>query len=797
VAVLPLADETADPALAWTAAGVADMLSSRLSESADLRVVDPVRVLRTLRALQLTGGRYDDAGLRRVGSLLEVDRLVSGSIRRAGQALRVDVRVVTLGPAGALSAQALAAQSPGADGLFTAVDGLGAELRARLGGATPLAPEPAGPGTGSPEAAAAYRQGRAQLLMGDAIGAAPLLEKATALDPRFAAALERLAEAYQQLGYQDKALAAAEQAAVAAGTVETRLGYRVRARVAMLKGEPAEAEKSYAELARRYPGDSQALLDLASAQQAQGDLPRAVATLERAAAVDGSDPRTWFLLGRNAILTGRAAKAASDYLVRALALQTQLGNQQGQADVENALGIAYHELGDYPQALEKYGAAAEKRGRLGDRRGVAGSRKNRGRTYIAMGRLAEAEPDLLEARRIYEAIGDTGGQADTWNEFGVLEEGRGRFVEARRAYQEALKLRRSLGDERALAQSYDNVGYVFMLEGEYDNALVYAQQALERRQRIGDEGGAVRSMQTIGFVQTALGRWNEAIKAFEGALQKARALDLRNAVAVSQGNIGVLQHYQGQPALALSSLDDALATLKPLDDKRGLAEFTVKQAAVLLDLGALPAAREKLDAAAAWIAATGNREQSSDQLLLRARWHAARGEREDARRALARAVEDATASHSPAAVLRARLASAEAALEGGDAAEGVEGLDAQAEALGEAQLSARAAALLARAQLARGRTAAAEASARRALRVAGRIGWEAELFRLHALLARVLERKGDRAAAAAAYEESARGLAALRAAAPETLRAGFDAVPAVREARAGVSRAGSQAAPGR
>jgi tetratricopeptide (TPR) repeat protein len=677
-----------------------------------------------------------------------------------------------------MGTQPLDAQSAAPEGLFGAVDALGAELRGRLGGAAPVAPEPPGPGTRSPEAAAAYRQGRARRLVGDAVGAAPALGKAVALDPGFAAALERLAEAYQQLGYQDKAVAAAERAAVAAGPAETRLGYRIRARVAMLKGEPAEAEKSYAELARRYPNDAEALLDLASAQSAQGDLPRAIATLQRAAAVDGSDPRIWYLLGRNSILTGSAAKAAGDYLLRALTLQTQLRNEQGQADVENALGIAYHELGDYPQAIEKYGAAAERRGRVGDRRGVAASRKNRARTYVALGRLDEAGPDLAEARRIYEAIGDSAGLADTWNEFGVLEEGRGRFVEARRAYQEALKLRRSLGDERALAQSYDNVGYVFMLEGEYDNALVYAQQALERRQRIGDEGGAVQSLQTIGFLETALGRWNEAMKTFVTALQKARAIDFPGGVAVSQANIGVLQHCQGQPAAALRSLDEALATLKPLGDKRGLAEFTLKQAAVLLDLGAWQPAREKLDTAAAWVAETGNKEQSSDQLLLRARWHAARGEREPARQALARAQTDAAASHSAAATLRARIAAAEAALDGAESPPDVDALDKRAAALGETQLQVRAAALLARARLARGRTGEAEAAARRAVRLGARSGWEAELFRLHALLARVLERAGDRDGAAAARAESVRSAAALRAAAPESLRGGFDAVVA-------------------
>jgi eukaryotic-like serine/threonine-protein kinase len=784
VAVLPLVDQTGDPSLAWTGAGLAEMLAGHLAEAPRLRVLDPARVLRTLRDLKLQGAA-DEAALAQLADLLEVRHLVTGTVRRAGGTVRVDLRLVS--PRGLERARTLSAETADPAGLFRMVGELGEGLRAELG--TPRAsnaPTPE-PQTHSLEAARAYRDGRERLLVGDAVGAAPAFERAIAVDPRFVAALEGASEAYQTLGYHDKAVAAAERAAAALGATETRLAWRVRARVALLQGQPAEAEAAYAELVRRYPNDAQALLDLAAAQANQGAVAKAVQTLQHVTDLDKTDPRAWLLLGRNMILAGDARKAATDPLVRALALMTQYGNEQGRGDVLNAMGVAYQRLGEYPQAIARYGEAAAIRAKIGDERGSAVSRKNRASIHVVMGRFAEAEPDLVAARDVYTRIGDRRGLADVWNDFGALYEGRGQFAQARGAYREALRLRQELGDDQKLAQSYDNVGYVFFLEGEYQNALVYWRQALDLHRRTGDKAGVVLSTQNMGFLQTVQGRWSEAMKSFLEALQLAREIDFKNAVAVSHGNIGLLQQYEGRYASALAAYGEALGILNALGDKRGLAEYTLREAAALLELGRLDQARAKLDAAAVWVRQTGNQEQNADYHTGLGEWHLARGETAAARRALARAVELAQASHSRGAMLRARVARGVAVLGAGDAGAAATDLAAalhDAGALGHALLRLRAAEALAEAELARGRTDEAARLARDALRDAERYGWTAGLHRLDLLVARALEREGDRAGAAAAYAESARHLARVRDGLPAELRSSFDTVPAVRSVAA-------------
>jgi tetratricopeptide (TPR) repeat protein len=787
VAVLPLADETGDPALAWTATGVAEMLAGHLAETPQLRVLDSGRVVRTLHDLALAAATRDEASLKRLAELLEVSCLVTGSVRRAGTTLRVDLSLLSPSDAGTVASRTMSAETTDAAGLFRLVGELGERLRSDLGAPRPPSRPLPEPQTASLEAAKAYREGRERLAVGDSVGAAPSFERALGADPGFAAALLGLSQAYQALGYHDKALAASEKAAETVGSAETRLAWRVRAHRALLRGDSPEAERAYAELVTRYPNDAEALLDLAAAQASQGAIAKAVLTLKRVTELDRSDPRAWFLLGKNMILAGDARKAVTDPLVRALALMTQLDNGQGQGDVLNAMGVAHQRLGEYPQALARYAEAAAIRKKVGDKRGAAVSLMNRASVHLAMGRFAEAEPDLLGAREVYLKIGDRKGLADVWNDFGSLYEGRGEYREAQKAYQEALRLRRELGDDQKLAQSYDNVGYIFFLEGERDNAFVYWQQALDLRRKVGDKAGIVVSTQNMGFLQIAQGRWPEAMKSFLEALDRAREIDFTKALAVSHGNIGLLHQYEGRYPAASSAYAEALKILKRLDDKRGLAEFTIKEAMTLIELGRLGEAQAKLDAASAWVQETRNREQSADFQTAVGEWQLAKGEVAAAQKAFAQAVELATASGSRVAILRARIAQGGGLVALGDATQAASELASavrEAETVGDVLLCIRGLEALARAELARGRLREAEDAARRALRAAERSGWGAGLFRLQALLGCVQEKKGNAAGAMAAYRESARSISVLSKGLAPELRSSLAGVPAVREVEA-------------
>jgi len=766
VALLPLADETGRADLAWVASGVPEMLATSLAEGPGLRVLDSATVFGTLEGLKLAPGPLPDAEARRLAKLLDADRLVSGRVRAAGGRLRIDLSLVSADLPD-LPAQSLHAESE-PDDAFRLVDGLGAVLRERLA-APPISGGPAV--SRSPAALAALATGSASLRRGDALAAVADLERAVASDPRFSAAWVQLARARELLGRREAAREAARRAVASLGPGESRSAYEARAVEARLLGKPEKAQEILARLVERYPGDTETRVELAEAYGEQGNLDRAIAALQPVVRLAPHHPRAWFLLGKYSILAGNARRAIDEYLVHALVVQNQLGSEEGRANVLNAFGVAWRDLGEVQRAAESYEQAAAIRKRIGDERGYATTLRNLATLHTVRGEHAAAGRKLGEALAILERLGDRPGIADLYNELGVLAEERGSYEEALGHYQRALRVRRDLGNDLAFAESFGNVGYACYLLGRYDDAMVYWRQGLELARKSGDPGGVVLATQNLGLLELARGDWDEAVKSFLTALASSRELGMKETTAVSLGHLGRLAQYQGRPSAALASYEEALGVLRELDDRRGLAEFTLAAAEVEIELGMEKAAGGHLQKAAELLSQDRNREQQAELGRLQGELHLLRGDRPAARTVLRRALADAGESHGVVELLDTRLSAAQA---GGAALAEVEKLRAQADALGNARLRLRAAEAVARAALASGagdHLDRAGAAAQAGLELAEACGGWSASWRLHLLQAQVLERRGQRAEAAA---ERDRAVA-------EIARVGRGLAPAQRE----------------
>lgn len=614
----------------------------------------------------------------------------------------------------------------------------------------------------SPAALRDYSQGIEHLLRRDP-AAAPFLERAVAADPGFTAAWIGLARARSFVGQSDQALEAARQAVrslPSPAADSSRLSWEARALEARLKGEPQKAREILAELVDRSPEDAEARIDLAEACGEAGDLKAAIDHLQKVTAADPENPRAWLLLAKHSILAGDSRRAANEYLIRALVIQNRLGNEPGQAEVHNALGVAWYDLGELDQAAESYKRAAEIRRRLGHRRGLAATLRNLAAIDAVRGEQERAGERLTEAMQIVEQLGDVAGQADLSNDLGLLAEERGRYEEAMQHYRRALQLRRRLGRTLDIAESLNNVGYSCYLLGRFEDARVYWQQALDSYTRAEDRTGVVLVTQGIGLLQITQGDWDDAAASFRTAIAGSRELGHQESTAAALSHLGGVQLLQGRFRAAFGSFAEALSLLRDLEDVRGQTEITLAEADALLQIGDLEAASQRLDAAERLLAEGPNREQRSDLLRLRGEWHLRRGATAPAREALRQAVTEAEASHGVVALLQARIARAR--LEGSRRLEELRALQAEIEALDHRGLELRVTEALADAALEAGRPADAEAAARRGLQVVADCGTWSGAFRLHLLLAQALERRGLAAEAAGQRERAAIELARLR-----------------------------------
>jgi tetratricopeptide (TPR) repeat protein len=771
------------------------MVSAALAESPELRVVDSLRVLRTLEDLKLAAGPLPDAELKLLAEVLDVDRLVLGSLRASAEALRVEGQVVETDQPD-LPRQRLVAQAATGDGVFALIEDFGRQLRQNL--EVPAAEgsngTAAGTAAGQPRAAPpaealeAYATGLESSRRGDDLQAEPALRKAVEAYPEFSAAWVRLAEVSERLGHSDQAQEAARRAVELTGgaTADTaggsRLAYEARARLAVLQGDPQKARQILSELVERYPYEMEARVSLAEACADGGDFETASRLLTEVVERDPNHPRAWFLLGKFAILRGRSRQAIDQYLVHALVVQNRLRNAQGKADVLNAMGAAAQQLGALQEAEERYREAAQLRRSIGDQRGYSASLNNLAAIQTLEGNFDGAQASLAEAMAIREEIGDRPGIARVLNQMGLLAEQQGRYQDALTSFRRTLEMRRQLGDQRDLAESHSNVAFTYYMLGEYDNATVYWQQALDLYRAGDNRRGVVQTTQSIAQLALARGHWDAASRSFLEALEMSRELSMRAEEAVSRGYLGRLAQLQGRYGAALASYGEALELLRGLEDSRGIAEFGLFEASCLLEIGATAAAREKLETLTGILAQGGNRDQQAELRRLEAELALAEGDLGRARNRAADAVAQAQASGNVSATLRARLTLGAVSLAAGDskaAQEELEKIFAATNELGDVNLQLAAGDALARARLERGKSADAETAARDGVRLARSRAPVGQLFRYYLTLARVLEGRGAAAEAQEQRRLAAQEVARLLENLPSPWRAGFEQRPEV------------------
>ena len=203
LAVLRFRNLSGDPDLAWLSHGIAEMLITNLAQAPGLKVLSLGRL----------GGILDDVGEgassvdlgRELRARADVDTVLEGSFARSGDALRILFKIERT-PSGDIL---LSDHREGAESeLFTLVDEVGRDVQERL--AVPRhaaqAESVVQVTTSSMEAWRYFTEGMELHRRSKDREALPLLERAVAVDPKFALAWANLGVLNGNLGYAGKAL---------------------------------------------------------------------------------------------------------------------------------------------------------------------------------------------------------------------------------------------------------------------------------------------------------------------------------------------------------------------------------------------------------------------------------------------------------------------------------------------------------------------------------------------------------------------------------------------------------------
>jgi DNA-binding SARP family transcriptional activator len=211
--------------------------------------------------------------------------------------------------------------------------------------------------------------------------------------------------------------------------------------------------------------------------------------LEAARAAGNRPAEGWAANNLGGALHRVGDKEAFGHLERALVIRRELGDSLGEAQSALNTADAYLALEGPEVALAPFQRSVDVLRDAGNRSMLVVALNNLGEVYADLGRLAEAEESLLEARSV--SAGAAGyGEAHAVRNLGRVYLEQGRREDAITALRESLVLHREAGDVHSQAVALRDLGRAYQEAEDEAAARESWTRALAIYRQLGDEAQA-------------------------------------------------------------------------------------------------------------------------------------------------------------------------------------------------------------------------------------------------------------------------------------------------------------------
>ena len=767
LAILPFRNASGDPSLDWLGSSFADMLSTDIGQSPQLRTVSPSNLHQILTDLRISSStELDPSTLHRVADFSNAQRVIWGQYAKFGDQIRIDA---TLQDFKNDRSVPLKIEIPNEKEIPAAIDKLAESIREKLALPSNVLKELKAssfqPESASVEALRAYNQGVGFQRDGRNLDALQQLETATKADPNFALAFSRLAQTYSKLGYDDQAQQTAQKAVTLSQNLPEAEKYLIAAIRSLVVKNYADAIKAFETLAKSSPDNYDVQVALASLYQDSGDLVKAREYYQKILSANPKDVAATLDLGRIEIKSGNP-QSSFDPLNRAYSLSVQMGNEEQKATSLHLLAVAYRMLNKPDEVIRNETEALAIWRRIGQKRGLAFSLNEMAKAKAALGKSKEALADFQEALQIRREIGDKRGLGDTLIDLGNFADDSGDHDQALKMEKEALEMEREVGNESLQAICLNNIGTTYSEKGQYEDALTYYQQALQLREKSKAPQDIVEAVHNLGDTSVDMGQYEKAVAYYLRALDLRRSMDDQRGAAIESNSLGILFDYQGRFGAAIKSQDDALKTFRDLKDRSILmARILDASAEAFILAGRGDEARSALDESLKL-----SRELKSDSVMaqtLGVQGDASfyNGNFKSAQASYAQALQAAKRSKEPDTVLIANSELAKVLVEEKRSAEAIAALKPllqRADDLGLRYVSVECSIFMAQAMIERHDASRARDELKRAMLRADQLGMLPLSARAHYLLAITERDPGSQPEAQQDYREVVRLLDGMK-----------------------------------
>jgi serine/threonine protein kinase/lipopolysaccharide biosynthesis regulator YciM len=568
LAILPFRNGSGDAKLDWLGSTLADMLSTEVGQSAQLRTISPDRLHQVLSDLQISpGSDIDPTTMGRIVEFSSADTVVSGQYAKFGDKIRIDATVRDLKHQRTIPVKA---EADNEKALPLAVAQLAQTIQQNLSLSSDviqdLRAKSLRPSSNSLPALRTYNEGLELARQGNHLEAEKRFEASIKDDPRFALAYSRLGQTFSNLRNDDKAKEYSQKAVDLSDKLPAPERYLIQANYAQVTNDYRKAIESYENLEKVSPEDLDVHFHLGGLYESTGAYDKARAELAKVLANDPKHVDALLAAGRVEIRTNNP-QGSLDFLNRGLTLAVQFDNTDGKASILNAIGNAYAQLDKPQEALRNFQESLTIKQSLGQKPGVAQTLGNIARVQATLGKPDEANKSYQQAVKLQREIGDKKGLGSTLVNLGALYSERGKYDDALNIYKEALQIQRDLDNESYQAVCLNNIGDIYLSKGQPSDALTYYERALELRKKANIPSEVGETLHNLGEASLKAGDYGQSLDYHMKALDLFRSSADKSGAAIQSYSIGTIFEYQGRYGAALKSKEEALKTFRELNDR--------------------------------------------------------------------------------------------------------------------------------------------------------------------------------------------------------------------------------------
>lgn len=549
VAVFDFDNLSGDRKQAWIGTAFSEMLGVEMAQGGQLHLL-PAELIHAVRGHSPGpgAGRFSPGTLTELRRQLAVDYVVTGGYfasNKNDSAVRLDL---ALQDARSGATVATFTHTGSAEDLPSLASKAGADLRQRLN----LRPQSAE----ERRLAANARPPSTEVMqhIGFALDALRRYDPARARDellqavadaPGYAPSYVYLAKAWSQLGYDQKARAAAAQAAAHSAGLPKAMRLKIEA-------------QSY---------------------RAESNWPKAIEVLRASSALQPDDPETQLDLAHVLLSAGRA-KDARDVVERLRSRGEPIAGdarlELAQADIASAQGDNKGRAQHARRALQ-----------LATERGAVGLEAD---AELALGNvLMPGEPKLANtmlerALAGYRSIGNPRGEAATHRLLGILFED-GQPKRGRDEYQKSLMQSQATGDRNGMAAAYADLGTVLWATGDRDSAETATRNVLRLRRETGDIAGQAWALAALAVERSDENAGDGTISEFRQAAALDATIGAHGHRGFSLYSLADILRLRGELAKAQVICAEALSEYAKAEDIDSGADARFECAQISLDRG--------------------------------------------------------------------------------------------------------------------------------------------------------------------------------------------------------------------